>query len=687
MRVNITLITYKNIVATAILICLSARSMAQMPFMVKDINTGFASSNPIDFIQVGDAVYFEATDGVRGYELWKAQGDSAFLVQDINVGSLSSNPRNFTTFNGALYFNADDGVHGFEPWKAIGDTAYMLKDISDLGGSNPAEFTVVGDDIFFSAADESHGRELWKIYNDSVYLVEDITPGSYRSNPKDFVVAEDAIYFTAQFSTNSGELYKAVGDTAFRVKGVPYKRFATPQQLTAFGSSLYFSGESSTSGREVWKAEGDTAFILKDIYSGTQGSDPIYFNVVDSVVYFSADDGIHGRELWKIVSDSVSLVLDINTGSPSASPIELTVAENVLYFTVTDGATKSLWVAGDGSPRKVSAPPGFNGATRSQITVYGNSIYFNAQGNQLGSELWLANEDSIILIKDILPGPSSSLPLDLEVVGDVLYFVADDGQAGDELWLALGNDAFLVKDIVVGSASSKPMNLIAVGDDLYFGANDGTNGQELWKLTAPLFSEINRSACGSYAFGGNIYTQSGRYFDTLTTAANRDSLVLLHLTITQVNTDISWDGSTFTAAGAGAYQWIDCENANVPILDSTNKTFTPESSGSYALIVSENGCTDTSACQEVLVTNSISQLTSKDIVIYPIPAMETVVIENKAGSTPGTVELLSLNGELVLTETVEGELGKIDVKHLVRGVYTLKITYQDKVGFFKLVLR
>ncbi|BBH39037.1 hypothetical protein myaer102_15570 [Microcystis viridis NIES-102] len=70
-----------------------------IPFLVKDINPG--SSNPYDLTAVGNTLFFAASDGVNGRELWKSDGTAAgtVLVKDINPGSgfyTSSNPRYLT---------------------------------------------------------------------------------------------------------------------------------------------------------------------------------------------------------------------------------------------------------------------------------------------------------------------------------------------------------------------------------------------------------------------------------------------------------------------------------------------------------------------------------------------------------------------------------------------------------------
>lgn len=58
-------------------------------------------------------------------------------------------------------------------------------------------------------------------------------------------------------------------------------------------------------------------------------------------------------------------------------------------------------------------------------------------------------------------------------------------------------------------------------------------------------------------------------------------------------------GTVLTADLSGAtYQWIDCSN-NSPIAGATNQSFTATVNGNYAVEVSENGCSATSACESI----------------------------------------------------------------------------------------
>ena len=86
----------------------------------------------------------------------------------------------------------------------------------------------------------------------------------------------------------------------------------------------------------------------------------------------------------------------------------------------------------------------------------------------------------------------------------------------------------------------------------------------------------------------------------------------LNITVITVNTSVTQVGSILTANAAGAvYQWLDC-NGFTPLLGQTYQSFTAISPGSYAVIITQNGCTDTSACFPISAGCSIS-ITGADL--------------------------------------------------------------------------
>ena len=119
-------------------------------------------------------------------------------------------------------------------------------------------------------------------------------------------------------------------------------------------------------------------------------------------------------------------------------------------------------------------------------------------------------------------------------------------------------------------------------------------------------STINPTQCGGTftSPSGKIYTVSGTYRDTIQNVAGCDSIITIILTINSINTTITLNGNTFTAVDSTAtYQWLDCANNNAIIPNATSRSLTAQGcagqSFNYAVVLSKNGCVDTSACQQL----------------------------------------------------------------------------------------
>ncbi len=73
------------------------------------------------------------------------------------------------------------------------------------------------------------------------------------------------------------------------------------------------------------------------------------------------------------------------------------------------------------------------------------------------------------------------------------------------------------------------------------------------------------------------------------------------ITVNSVNTNVTQAGSNLTASASGAtYQWLDC-NGYTLVGGQTSQSYTASTSGSYAVRVTQNGCTDTSNCFAVYI--------------------------------------------------------------------------------------
>ena len=63
---------------------------AQTPAMVKDINSGSGGSNTTSLVDVNGTLFFRASDGTNGNELWKSNGTDAGTVMVKNIKYMDS---------------------------------------------------------------------------------------------------------------------------------------------------------------------------------------------------------------------------------------------------------------------------------------------------------------------------------------------------------------------------------------------------------------------------------------------------------------------------------------------------------------------------------------------------------------------------------------------------------------------
>jgi len=302
-------------------------------------------SHPDTVTVMGKQVFFAADDGKHGVELWKSDGTAkgTTLVKDINTVKGNSNPNDkgdainrsaevekLYVVGKTLYFRASDGKHGVELWKTDGTESgtKLVKDInpaapasintackrrkSCVGSSWVDDITVVGKTaasrrIYFTAIDGKHGLELWKSdgTNKGTKLVKSINPSSARE---------------------ASEI----------------------SNLVALRKRLYFTANDGKHGLELWESDGTNkgTKLVKDINTGKADSDPDQLTAFKGRLLFSADDGVHGNEMWRSngTKANTALLINLEPGAVGSEPGELTTSGPFLYFAAsTPSAGEELW--------------------------------------------------------------------------------------------------------------------------------------------------------------------------------------------------------------------------------------------------------------------------------------------------------------------------------------------------------
>lgn len=188
-------------------------------------------------------------------------------------------------------------------------------------------------------------------------------------------------------------------------------------------------------------------------------------------------------------------------------------------------------------------------------------------------------------------------------------------------------------------------------------------------------SEMTVTACDSFNLNGTVYTHSGSFTQSYVTVHGCDSLVKLELVIHQKpGVAVTQAGPVLTAStGAAVYQWINC-NGRMPVSGATAQSFTATANGSYAVVISKNGCSDTSACYNVSGLGIRDAVSGNTIQVYPNPVTGMVTIAADTRIKSGTLRLINVLGQTVMQETnINGQKMMLNLQHLASGTYIIEL--------------
>jgi len=168
----------------------------------------FVVNSPEDLVASGDRLFFTARDR-SGRELWALEADTPRRVHDIAPHGDGS-PRRLTDVNGTVFFYATDGTSGWELWTSDGtaEGTRLVVDADPTDVTQPSFLTKVGDRLYFSAHNPSFGRELWVSDGtpDGSGLVANINP--VRSGyPESLVDVGGTLFFYADDGASGEELW------------------------------------------------------------------------------------------------------------------------------------------------------------------------------------------------------------------------------------------------------------------------------------------------------------------------------------------------------------------------------------------------------------------------------------------------------------------------------------------------
>ncbi|MDZ4747198.1 MAG: T9SS type A sorting domain-containing protein [Saprospiraceae bacterium] len=177
--------------------------------------------------------------------------------------------------------------------------------------------------------------------------------------------------------------------------------------------------------------------------------------------------------------------------------------------------------------------------------------------------------------------------------------------------------------------------------------------------------------CFSYTTpdGEETFEDSGIYTFVVPNAAGCDSVVTLDLLIAGPDNSITISDHSLSAQqDSAAYQWMDCI-LNTLIPDSVGQAYFPTRSGSYAVIVTLNGCVDTSDCVELILVSSNEPDSQSGIRLYPNPTQGDILI---------ALSTLRENVQMEITDVYGRQLELITFQH----VHSIPFSFHFPQGIY-----
>ena len=145
---------------------------------------------------------------------------------------------------------------------------------------------------------------------------------------------------------------------------------------------------------------------------------------------------------------------------------------------------------------------------------------------------------------------------------------------------------------------------------------------------------------------------------------------------------ISQNDITLTAQqNNSAYQWLDC-STNLPVPGAVSQSFTTSAaSGTYAVVVTLNGCSDTSQC--ITVDQSGLSEQEVEVVLSPNPAGDVVHL-TWTGHAIQTVYLMDISGKALSHQAVSGsDSCTFDLSQYASGLYLVVANSANGPSLYK----
>ena len=228
-------------------------------------------------------------------------------------------------------------------------------------------------------------------------------------------------------------------------------------------------------------------------------------------------------------------------------------------------------------------------------------------------------------------------------------------------------------------------------DSLKTAMNEDSIITTILTVNPSYFVQKNVFVCSydSILINGKYEKGYGLFIDSFKTTLGCDSLIekRVYKSFKPTTSRFGPTGLQSNAPGE-KYQWLDCDNNFAVINGLTAQTVLNLKKGNYAVEVTKDGCTDTSECVSVNISIGLNQIQfASNLKVYPNPVSNVVNIDFAKMYNTIALDLITIAGQLIKTETFSNKKEcALNIQQVPTGVYLLKIIADGEQATKRIVI-
>lgn len=190
-------------------------------------------------------------------------------------------------------------------------------------------------------------------------------------------------------------------------------------------------------------------------------------------------------------------------------------------------------------------------------------------------------------------------------------------------------------------------------------------------------SSITETSCGAYTTpSGAVLTTSQIYTDVIPSWFGCDSTITIDLTVVEIDNSVTINNISEITSNEtnpnATFQWFECTSNSLVLLSGeTAQSYFATSDGTFAVAITLNGCTDTSACE--FVTNTQNQYLQSTVSLFPNPNDGNFMIDLGETYQDIQVEIYNLDGKMISNQTFNNQQQINATIDAIAGLYQIRI--------------